>query len=118
MTEEQAYQEYVARCHSEMGVFVSEFNFNEWRAMGRPKSHKPKDGSWPTPWGERMIYTIKASTPEAMRDEIVKWLKMNASNHRIKAGNAVLVGTRKEQTTMGIAYQQAAEFIEKLNIEV
>lgn len=64
-----------------------------------------------------MTYIIKASTPEAMRDEIVKWLKMNASNHRIKASNARLVVTRNEETTIGIAYQQAAEFIEKIVIE-
>jgi len=50
MNEQQAYQQYVDNCHSELGVFVSEFNFYEWRVMGRPKGLKKSDGYWPTPW--------------------------------------------------------------------
>ena len=64
-----------------------------------------------------MMPTIKASTPEATRDEIVKWLKMNASNHRIKASNARLVYIRNEETTMAIAYQDAADYIARMVIE-
>lgn len=63
-----------------------------------------------------MTFTIKASTPEAMRDEIVKWLKRNASNHRIKQNQARLVGTRKQEQTIAGAYQEAAEFIERIEI--
>lgn len=50
INEQEAYEQYVKACHSEIGVFVSEFNFNEWRAMGRPKTHRNQDGKWPTPW--------------------------------------------------------------------
>lgn len=64
-----------------------------------------------------MNYVIKATTPEAMRDAIVKWLKMNASNHRIKAGNSRLVATRNEETSRASAYQDAADFIERIVIE-
>ncbi len=64
-----------------------------------------------------MNYIIKASTPEAMREAIVKWLKWNASNHRIKQGNARLVATRNEEHATARAYQEAAEFIEKIEIE-
>ena len=63
------------------------------------------------------MFVIKATTPEAMRDAIVKWLKMNASNHRIKAGNARLVATRLEEASRAIAYQDAADFIERIIIE-
>lgn len=55
MTEQQAYEEYVKSCHSKIGRFVSEFNFNEWRVMGRPKSLNLKDGNWPTPWPKEMV---------------------------------------------------------------
>lgn len=64
-----------------------------------------------------MQFVIKASTPEQMRNEIVKWLKMNASNYRIRASNAMLVVTRNEQTNRAIAFQDAADFIEKVVIE-
>lgn len=64
-----------------------------------------------------MPCSTKASTPEQLREQIVKWLKMNASNHRIKASNSRLVATRNEETTMGIAYQNAADFIERIVIE-
>jgi hypothetical protein len=63
-----------------------------------------------------MTYSITANTPEQMRDEIVKWLKMNASIHRIAAGNTRLVAKRHEETTMGIAYQNAADFLERCEI--
>ena len=64
-----------------------------------------------------MIYAVKGSTPETLRDEIVKWLKMNASSCRIAAGNSRLVATRNEQTIKAKTYQDAAEFIEKMVIE-
>ena len=58
MTEQDAYQSYYKECTNvriEGGYitqlsFVQPFNFNEWRAMGRPKSLNVKDGYYPTPW--------------------------------------------------------------------
>jgi len=52
VNEQEAYELYVKACHSKIGEFVSEFNFNEWRSMGRPKTQYTKDGNWPTPWPE------------------------------------------------------------------
>jgi len=52
ITEKEAYEAYVKACHSKLAEWVSEFNFNEWRAMGRPKTQYPRDGYWPTPWKE------------------------------------------------------------------
>ena len=46
ITEKDAYDMYVEACHSKIGEFVSEFNFMEWRASGRPKSQYHKDGYW------------------------------------------------------------------------
>lgn len=46
ISEDDAYKLYVKKCHSEVGNYVSEFNFMEWRAMGRPKSQYVKDGYW------------------------------------------------------------------------
>lgn len=63
------------------------------------------------------MFAIKADTPEEMRDQIVKWLKHNASNHRIAAANARLAGTRSHETSMAMAYQGAAEFLEKMAVE-
>jgi hypothetical protein len=42
----QHYDEYVKACHSEIGIFVSELNFNEWLEADMPKSHKVTDGYW------------------------------------------------------------------------
>lgn len=53
INEQQAYDEYVKSCHSQIGIFVSEYNFNEWRALGRPKTAFSKDGYWPTTWPDR-----------------------------------------------------------------
>ncbi len=56
INEQQAYNEYVKACHSVIGEFVSEFNFLEWRAAGRPKTQYVKDGYWPTPWDAEREY--------------------------------------------------------------
>ena len=53
INEKEAYELYVKACHRKIGEFVSEFNFNEWLVMGRPKSQYPKDGYWPTPWEDK-----------------------------------------------------------------
>ena len=50
INEQQAYNEYVKACHSDLDIWVIEFNFDEWRVMGRPKGITRKDGYWPTPW--------------------------------------------------------------------
>jgi len=59
---------------------------------------------------------VKASTPEQMRDVIVKLIDGWASNSRIKASNAVHVSLRKEQEAKANAYEGAARLIEKLEI--
>lgn len=56
-----------------------------------------------------------ASTPAATRDEIVKWLKWQASNHRLKLNNAIRVSSRKEEAAIAGAYQEAADYIERCN---
>lgn len=61
-------------------------------------------------------YYIDTTTPEEALTEIVKWLKSQASNHRVKASRAVKVSSRKEETTMGTAYQDAADFLERIEI--
>lgn len=50
ITEQDAYNKYVQACHSDINTLVSEFNFNEWRVMGRPKTQYSADGYYPTPW--------------------------------------------------------------------
>jgi len=32
----QKYENYVKNCHSQIGVFVSEFSFEEWLAADQP----------------------------------------------------------------------------------
>lgn len=63
------------------------------------------------------MFIIKASTPEAMRDEIVKWLNKQASNHRIAASNTN--GIRKKQTELARAttYESAANFLAGCTVE-
>ncbi len=58
-----------------------------------------------------------ASTPEETKDEIVKWLKINASNYRITAAKASRIATKVENTTLAAAYQAAADFLENVKIE-
>ncbi len=60
---------------------------------------------------------IQADTPEETKNQIVKWLKMNASNHRIAAIKASRVAARIENTHLAAAYQGAAEFLERVKIE-
>lgn len=63
------------------------------------------------------MYAIAANTPEELKSAIVKWLKTNASNHRIRASQAVRITVRNHEMAMGCAYQDAADFIENCKIE-
>lgn len=49
VSELEAYEAY-ERSFQENGVVMHQFNFLEWRAMGRPRSICESDGYWPTPW--------------------------------------------------------------------
>lgn len=60
---------------------------------------------------------LPATTSEQVRNEIVKFLKGLASNHRIAAAKASRVATRIEQTTMGAALQGAADMIERAELK-
>lgn len=62
------------------------------------------------------MYTLRADTPNQAKDEIVKWLLQQASNHRIRASSAVLVRTRKEETSIATAYQAAGDFLAGVEI--
>ncbi len=62
-------------------------------------------------------YIIQADTPQETKDEIVKWLKMNASNHRIAAAKSSRVAVKVENTTLAAAYQGAADFLAQVKIE-
>ena len=63
ISEREAYEQYVKSCHADPMTYVSEYLFEEWRAMGRPISLRPSDGSWPTgPW--------------EVEDDILAYLKM------------------------------------------
>lgn len=63
------------------------------------------------------MFIIKANTPEGMRDQIVKWLNIQASNHRIVA--AKLSGIRKMEIELARAgtYEGAAKFLEGCKVE-
>ena len=63
-----------------------------------------------------MTYVIKASTPEELRDEIVKWLNYNATVNRTKA--RLIRGKIKSEKQFAVAstYEMAASFIEKISI--
>lgn len=63
------------------------------------------------------MFVIKASTPEAMRSEIVKWLKQQASNHRI--ASCKMASMRKKDIELAIAatYEDAAKFLENCTVE-
>lgn len=68
--------------------------------------------------GKKMpSYIIQADTPQETKDEIVKWLKMNASNHRIAAAKSSRVAVKVENTTLAAAYQGAADFLAQVKIE-
>lgn len=63
------------------------------------------------------MFVIKASTPEAMRNEIVKWLKQQASNHSVAARIASRKGTQHTELAKSQAYDGAAKFLEGCKVE-
>lgn len=65
-----------------------------------------------------MSYFIKASTPEAMRDEIVKWLNQQASNHRIASCKMASMHKKDIELARAITYQVAANFLANCTVEV
>lgn len=64
------------------------------------------------------MFVIKASTPEAMRDEIVKWLNDQASIHSIAARIASRKGTQHTELAKSQAYGDAAKFLKNCTVEV
>lgn len=63
------------------------------------------------------MFVIKASTPEAMRDQIVKWLNQQASNHRIAHSKLTGLHKREVELTRANTYEGAAKFLEGCTIE-
>lgn len=63
------------------------------------------------------MYILIASTPEEVQEQIVKLLKINASNHRIAA--IKIKGMHKKEIELAIAstYEGAAKFIENISIQ-
>ena len=60
---------------------------------------------------------IQANTPEETKHEIIKWLQMNASNHRIAASKSSRVAIKVENTTLAAAYQGAVDFLKMVQFE-
>lgn len=63
------------------------------------------------------MFVIKASTPEAMRDEIVKWLNQQASNQRVAASIAKRVNVTLRHNIAAQTYGDAAKFLENCTVE-
>lgn len=63
------------------------------------------------------MFVIKASTPEAMRDQIVKWLNLQASNHRIAANKLSGIHKRDVEYARVSVYEEAAKFLEGCTVE-
>lgn len=64
------------------------------------------------------MFIIKATTPEVMRDEIVKWLNQQASNHSVAARIASRKGTQHTELAKSQAYKDAAKFLEGCTVEI
>lgn len=64
------------------------------------------------------MFVIKASTPEATRNEIIKWLNQQASNHRIAAAKIAGMHKRELEKTRATTYEGAAKFLEGCTVEV
>lgn len=64
-----------------------------------------------------MMFVIKADTPEAMRNEIVKWLNLMASNHRIAAAKINSVKRKMIELARATTYQAAADFLRMATVE-
>lgn len=63
------------------------------------------------------MFVIKASTPEAMRNEIVKWLNQQASNHRVDANIAKRINMTLRHNITAQAYTDAAVFLKNCTVE-
>lgn len=63
------------------------------------------------------MFVIKANTPEAMRDQIVKWLELQASNHRIAARKINTIHRSELQLAKANAYEDAAKFLASCTVE-
>lgn len=63
------------------------------------------------------MFVIKASTPEAMRDQIVKWLNQQASNHRIAASKINGIHKREVELAKAGTYEAAAKFLDGCTVE-
>ncbi len=63
------------------------------------------------------LFTITANSPEAMRDEIVKWLNHQASLNRNRARMIEGKIKRNKQEAVASAYADAADFLENCGIE-
>lgn len=63
------------------------------------------------------MFVIKASTPEAMRNEIVKWLNQQASNCRIAASKIRTVNAKAIELARATTYQGAADFLKGCTVE-
>lgn len=63
------------------------------------------------------MFVIKANTPEGMRDQIVKWLNLQASNHRIAASKLNGVHKREIEQARATTYEAAAKFLEGCTVE-
>lgn len=63
------------------------------------------------------MFVITVSTPEAMRDEIVKWLNQQASSHRIASVKMASVRKKDIELARATTYQEAADFLKGCTVE-
>lgn len=63
------------------------------------------------------MFVIQASTPDAMRDEIVKWLNQQASNHRIASCKMASIHKKDIELARATTYEGAAKFLENCTID-
>lgn len=63
-----------------------------------------------------MTYSIRANSPAEMREQIVKWLNQNASNHRIAAAKVSGMHKKEIELARASTYEGAAKFIENVAI--
>jgi hypothetical protein len=52
-----------------------------------------------------------------MREQIVKWLNQNASNHRIAAAKINTMHKKEIELARASTYEGAANFIERIDIQ-
>lgn len=63
------------------------------------------------------MFVIKASTPEIMKNEIVKWLNSQANNCSTAGRIAVKKTTQKDQKLKAETYEAAAKFLDGCVVE-